>query len=108
MLISPPDSVLAEAGRMSPRPSIASTLQVGEPTQRIAWWVERRLLNPGSLSRFNWMLETAGGHGWLIFDPEDEGLSLDDVHQALAPTNLRWEAEFRLPSGDIAVPVAPA
>lgn len=109
MLISPPDTVLAEAGRMSPRPSIASTLQVGEPTANIAWWLERRFLAPALLSRFYWMLQSAAGTGWIIFDPEDdEPLTVDELRAALAPTELTPGASIVLPNGDIALRVVPA
>lgn len=109
MLISPPDAVLAEASQLSPRPSIASTLQVGEPTQRIAWWLERRFLSPALLSRFYWMLQSAGGTGWLIFDPaEDEPLTVAELREALAPTELMPGVSIDLPNGDIALSVAPA
>jgi len=104
MLISPPDDVLAEAGRMKPRPSVASTLQVAEPTQRIAWWADRRLLNPGSLSRLRWMIAIARGEAWLLFDPaEDEPLSINEVRASLQDTGLTASGDRTLASGDIAL-----
>lgn len=104
MLIAPPDDVLAEAGRMKPRPSVASTLQVAEPTRRIAWWAERRLLNPGSLSRLRWMIPIAGGEAWLIFDPaDDEPLTVEEVRASLRDTGLAVGDERTLSSGDIAL-----
>jgi hypothetical protein len=104
MLISPPDDVLAEAGRMKPRPSVASTLQVAEPTARMAWWAERRLLNPGSLSRFRWMLSAASGEAWLLFDPhEEDALSAAEVRSSLEETGLSATEERTLGSGDVAL-----
>lgn len=83
MLIDPPDSALAEAGRLSPRPTIASTLQVAEPAAQVAWWPERRLLEPATLSRLRWLLQNAGGEAWLIVDPGDEGIEPRELRQAL-------------------------
>src|SRR5688572_5226897 len=82
MLIAPPDSVLQEAGRMKPRPSIASTLQVAEPTARIVWWPEQRHLTPATLSRFAWMLSAADGMGWLIAE-SDGDVTEADIRAAL-------------------------
>jgi hypothetical protein len=104
MLISPPDSVLAEAGAMKPRPSIASTLAVAEPTLRIAWWPERRHLIPGTLSRLRWMVETAGGRAWLIFDPtDDDALTVDEVRTAAEAAGFSAAREVPLDPGDIAL-----
>ncbi|MCC7363490.1 MAG: hypothetical protein IT303_03890 [Dehalococcoidia bacterium] len=107
MLVSPPDGVLAEASAMKPRPSIASTLQVAEPARRMAWWPDRRQLDPATLSRFRWMLESAGGEGWLILDPEDEGVDSAALREALAPTQLTIAEERALPRGEFAVRVTP-
>jgi hypothetical protein len=106
-LVAPPDAVLAEAGRMKPRPGIASTLQVAQPAPRIAWWVERSLLTPAVLGRLHWMLQAADGDGWLVLDPEDEGLMLDELRDAVAQTPLRTGEERQLSNGDIALQVLP-
>lgn len=104
MLVAPPDDVLAEAGRMKPRPSVASTLQVAEPTRRIAWWAERRLLNPGSLSRLRWMITLGNGEAWLLFDPtDDDALSTEEVRDSLRDTGLAVRGERTLSSGDVAL-----
>ena len=71
MCVAAPDSVLAEAGAMKPRPSFASTLLTAEPTARLVWWPERRYLEPQTLSRLKWLIETARGQAWLILDEQD-------------------------------------
>ncbi|WP_322796798.1 hypothetical protein [Tepidiforma sp.] len=79
MLIAPPDGALAEAGRMKPRPAVASTLLTAEPTPRILWWPEPAELRPGLLSRLRWLLESASGEAWLILDAhEPAAASLPD------------------------------
>ena len=111
LLVAPPDAVLAEAGRMHPRPSTASTIQTAEPSPRMAWWTEQRFIAPGTLSRLRWMLESANGEAWVIFDPSDEGLTREFVTAALAAARL-GPSEFRiLSTGEIAInarPGAPA
>jgi hypothetical protein len=109
MLIEPPDSVLAEAGQMKPRPSIASSLQVAEPAARIAWWAERSMLTPALLSRLHWMISTAGGEGWIVFEPADEAeLSCAGVRAAIEGSPLAALGETVLTTGDIAIRVGPA
>ena len=56
MLIDPPDEALAEAGRLEPRPTVASSLQVAEPALQIAWWPQREELSAESISKLAWML----------------------------------------------------
>ncbi|MGI8927381.1 MAG: hypothetical protein ACR2HN_12165 [Tepidiformaceae bacterium] len=107
ILIAPPDAVLAEAGRLQPRPSIASTLQVAEPAARMAWWPERRFLDPASLSRLRWMLQAGRGEAWLIIDPgEEDGVTVDELREALAGTGLQEHEERELPSGEMALRVS--
>ncbi|MGH2631824.1 MAG: hypothetical protein ACRDG3_00310 [Tepidiformaceae bacterium] len=108
MLINAPDSVLAAAAAMKPRPSFASTLQVGEPTPRIAWWTERRLLDAATLSRLYWMVQTAAGEAWLIFDPTDEdALTVAEVRAAVDASPLEVQEETALADGEVALHVAP-
>jgi len=107
LLIAPPDAVLAEAGRMKPRPAIASTLQVANPAQRVAWWVERRLLVPSVLGRMHWMLQAAQGEGWLILDTADEGVTVEELREAVSRTPLRAGEERQLSSGEVGLQVFP-
>jgi len=107
MLIDPPDSVLVEAGRMKPRPSIASALQVAEPAARMAWWTERRLLTDGLLSRLHWMLSVASGEAWIVVVPEDEGVTMLEVRAAVDGSQLVLLGEMTLAAGDLAVRVGP-
>jgi hypothetical protein len=106
MLIAPPDSVLAEAGRMRPRPSIASTLYVAEPTARIAWWPERRQLTPAALSRLRWMLEGDGARAWLVLDGEDGAApTAPEARDAATAAGLTVAVERPLGGGDTALEV---
>jgi len=108
MLINAPDSVLAAAAAMKPRPSFASTLQVSEPTPRIAWWTERRLLDPATLSRLHWMVQSAAGEAWLIFDPtDDESLTTAEVRTALNASPFEVLDEIALGDGEVSLHVAP-
>ena len=72
MLVGAPDSVLAEAGAMKPRPSFAPSLLTAEPTDRLVWWPERAHFNATMFARLKWLLETSAGKGWLITDAGDE------------------------------------
>lgn len=102
LLIAPPDAVLAEAGTIKPRPTIASTLQMASPGARIAWWPERRLLEPAQLSRLRWLLSLSRGEAWIVVDDDDEvtpaevraaldgaGLALIDERRAASATAIR-------------------
>lgn len=109
MVVSAPDSVLAEASLMKPRPSFASTLLTAEPSPRIIWWPERRHLDGGTLSRLGWMLKAASGEAWLVVDPaEDESPSTAEVTDALPPAGLTLRGEQAIGRGEIAIRVAPA
>ena len=104
MLIAPPDSVLTEAGRLSPRPSVAPSLRHAEPSQCIVWWPERELLTPEALSRLHWMVSIGQGEAWLVTDPADEEpITVDDLRAALAKTQLVLGEERPLSSGGAAV-----
>lgn len=105
MLIAPPDSALAEAATLSPRPSIASTLQVSEPAAMVVWWPERRLLQPASLSRLRWMLESGEGEAWLVVDPSDEAMSSAELCSAVQAASLTVLDERPLASGEFGVRV---
>ncbi len=106
MLFAPPDSVLAEAGRMKPRPSIASSLNVGEPCRRIAWWPEQGTLTPGNVSRLRWMVEAAEGRAWLVFDPDDEDApAAQAVRDAIREAGMRL-CDERQSGGELACEVA--
>jgi hypothetical protein len=107
MLVAPTDAVLAEAGRMKPRPSIASTLQVAEPAAHIVWWPERRLLDTARLSRLRWMLEAGKGVAWLVWDPQDEELTAVDVRNAAASAGLTVTGERTVSAGEVALEFAP-
>ena len=110
MCVAAPDSVLAEAGAMKPRPSFASTLLTAEPTARLIWWPERRHLEPPTLTRLKWLIETAVGEAWLILDDaEEESLGEEELTAALQGAGLQPEPGRQLGRGEIAVRVsAPA
>ena len=109
MLIDPPDDVLEEAGRLDPRPTVASSLQVAEPALQIAWWPRRDDLSPESLSRLMWMLSAAGGGaGWLVSDGDEESPSGEELRSAVQGSALRIAGEAALDDGGFALRVAVA
>ena len=106
-MIDPPDSVLMEAGRMKPRPSIASALQVAKPTARMAWWAEQRMLTEGLLSRLHWMLSVSTGEAWIVVDGEVAAVSGAGARAAVEESRLAFLEEIRLTSGECAIRVGP-
>ncbi len=109
MLIDPPDEVLAEAGRLEPRPTIASSLQVAEQALQIAWWPQRDDLSAASLSRLAWMLAAADGvEGWLVSDGDEESPGREGLLAALDGSALRAQEEKALDDGGFALRLAPA
>lgn len=106
LLVNAPDSVLAEASAMTPRPGFASTLQTARPAQWMAWWPERRLLDPATLGRLAWMLSSVAGEAWIIVDPaEEEALTTEEVLTALANTPLHSTEQRPLATGEVALRV---
>ncbi|MEO8541175.1 MAG: hypothetical protein ABI577_15645, partial [bacterium] len=79
MCVAAPDSVLAEASLMKPRPSFASTLLTAEPTARLVWWPEVVHLEDRFMARLQWLLATSGGKAWLVIDPRDEDAPLSSA-----------------------------
>lgn len=109
LLVGAPDAVLAEAGRMKPRPSSASTLQTAEPTARILWWPARSLMQPAHVSRLRWMIEMARGEAWVVVDPEDEeSATADEVLAALAAIGMPVTGQQALSSGETAIHIRAA
>ena len=109
MLIDPPDEVLGEAGRLDPRPTVASSLQVAEPALQIAWWPQGEDLSPESLSKLGWMLSVVeGSEGWLVSDGEAEGPSGEELRSAVQGSSLRIAGEAALDDGGFALRVAVA
>ena len=107
MLIDPPDEVLGEAGRLEPRPTVASSLQVAEPALQIVWWPQRDDLSPESLSRLAWMLSAAGGgEGWLLSDGDEESPSGEELVAAVDGSVLRVARETALEDGGFALHLA--
>ncbi len=97
MLIDPPDDVLAEAGRLEPRPTVASSLQVAEPALQIAWWPQREELTAESVSKLAWMLSVVeGSEGWLVSDGDEESPTREGLRAAVEGSSLAvmGEAEF--------------
>jgi hypothetical protein len=108
MLIAPPDSVLAEAGRLSPRPSVAPSLRHAEPSQCIVWWPEPGFLTPEALSRLHWMVSIGQGVAWLVSDARDEdSVTVEDLRAALDGTSLAVHDERSLADGGTALRCTP-
>lgn len=108
LLISAPDSVLAEAGAMKPRPAFVSNLLTAHPAARIVWWPERQHLEPGTMRRLGWMVNNAPGEAWLVVDPaEEDSPSAVEVRDALEGTGLVFVEEVGIGRGEVAVRVRP-
>ena len=108
LLIDPPDEALAEAGALTPRPAVASSLQVAEPALHIAWWPQRDELTAANLSRLAWMLAAAGGgSGWLVSDGAEESPTGEALRQAATAAALRPAGEVRLAAGGVALRLSP-
>ncbi len=106
MCVAAPDSVLAEAGAMKPRPSFASTLVTAEPTARLVWWPEREYLEPQAFARLRWLLETSRGPGWLVLDDgEEESPSEAELRPLLEGAGLRVVGSKPIGRAEVAVEV---
>lgn len=109
MVISAPDSVLAESGAMKPRPSFASTLLTAEPAARIVWWPEKRHMGGGTLQRLAWMVESGSAVAWLVIDPaEEESPGRDELRTALAAVGMAVAEERAIGRGELALRISPA
>ena len=107
MLIDPPDDVLGEAGRLDPRPTVASSLQVAEPALQIAWWPQRDELTAEGISKLAWMLSVVeGAEGWLVSDGDEESPSREELLAAVTESALRVERETALDEDGFAVRLA--
>jgi hypothetical protein len=103
LLVSAPDSVLAEAARSSPRPSFVSSLRTAHPAPHIVWWPDREMLTPEALSRLHWMLQVGEGQAWLVTDPNDDDSPGPGALQAAsAGTNLHVDEGRQLTDGSTA------
>ena len=106
MLIDPPDDVLAEAGRLEPRPTVASSLQVAEPALQIAWWPQQEELTPEAISRLAWMLSVVeGAEGWLVSEGDEESPSGEELRAAVEGSALRMEGATALEDGGVGLRV---
>ncbi len=107
LLAAPPDGLLAEAGRLKPRPTFASSLMTAEPADRIAWWPDARTLTAGALARLRWMLASSAGQGWLVFDAEDAPPDRAVFEALLTVAGLALIELRALSTGDTAFHVRP-
>jgi hypothetical protein len=106
MCVAAPDSVLAEAAAMKPRPSFASTLLTAEPTARLLWWPELQHLEQQTLTRLKWLIETAAGEAWLILDSaEPESPKESATTESLAEVGLNVATSTRLGRNEIALSI---
>lgn len=107
MCVAAPDSVLAEAGAMKPRPSFASTLLTAEPSARLVWWPEIIHLEDRFMARLKWLAETSGGAAWLVIDPnEEESPSRESLVASLENAGLVVESSRALSRGETALAVS--
>jgi hypothetical protein len=105
MLIDPPDHVLAEAGALKPRPTIASNLMTAEPAARVAWWPERSNLSEATVSRLHWMVSAAQGEAWLVYDPDEDEVTADELDAAVDRSAFSMGERTTLSSGEVALPL---
>jgi hypothetical protein len=106
MCVAAPDSVLAEAAAMKPRPSFASTLLTAEPTARLLWWPELQHLEQQTFTRLKWLIETAAGEAWLILDSaEPESPEESATTESLAEVGLKAATSTRLGRNEIALSI---
>ncbi len=107
MLIDPPDDVLAEAGGLEPRPTVASSLQVAEPALQIAWWPQREELTAESVSKLAWMLSVVeGSEGWLVSDGDEESPTREELRAAVEGLALAVQGEADLGDGSLGLRLA--
>ncbi len=98
MLVAPPDSVFAEAARLTPRPAIASSIMTAEPTARLVWWPDAQSSTAGTLARLAWLLTANGCEAWVVLDVQEETAGVD-VFRVMAETVGLSVAETRIVSG---------
>ncbi|MEX0784009.1 MAG: hypothetical protein WD557_15320 [Dehalococcoidia bacterium] len=104
LLIDPPPYVSAEASTMTPRPGVASSVQVARPAALIVWWPTRDQVNPGSVSRLAWLASAEQGSAWVVVDAEDaDAPSLDDVRAAISPGGFSPGEVRTLSTGEVAL-----
>ena len=104
LLIDPPPYASAEASTLTPRPGVASSIQVARPAALIAWWPTRDQLNAANMSRLAWLASSAAGSAWVVVDPDDpDSVSLDDVRDAIAGGGLTAGDERALSTGEMAL-----
>ncbi|MFN0094191.1 MAG: hypothetical protein ACKVVT_05360 [Dehalococcoidia bacterium] len=81
LLVAPPDDVMAEAARMRPRPSSASSIMTAEPAQEIVWWLAPEDLMAAAAQKIAWMVGVSHGRVWLVLEEGDAltapGLALE-------------------------------
>lgn len=107
MLIDPPDDVLAEAGGLEPRPTVASSLQVAEPALQIAWWPQRAELTAESVSKLAWMLSVVErSEGWLVSDGDEESPTHEELRAAVEGSALAVQGETELDGGGLGLRLA--
>ena len=88
LLVSPPDTALAEAAGLKPRPSIVSGMRTAEPAACIVWWPEAEDLTEVALARLRWLLENSRGLAWVIIDPAEGLPAAAQVTEQLASAGL--------------------
>jgi hypothetical protein len=98
MLVAAPDSVLAEASRLSPRPSFAPGIMTAEPADILAWWPERETFTAAAIGRLRWFLEMSGGSAWVVLEPADDAPEPEDARRELEANDLKVDGERQVGS----------
>jgi hypothetical protein len=108
LLIDPPAAVAAEAGALTPRPGVASSIQVARPAAHIAWWPTADQVSAPTVSRLGWLASAGGGAAWVVVDPgDDDSPALASVRAAASEAGLSEGEERMLASGERALRLLP-
>jgi hypothetical protein len=110
LLVDPPAEVAAEAGGLTPRPGVASSIQVARPAAHIAWWPTADQLSAATISRLGWLASAGGGDAWVVVSTDDQDApDTSSVREAMVRAGWSVGEERALSSGELAVQLgAPA
>jgi hypothetical protein len=107
LLIDPPAHASVEAATMTPRPGVASSIQVARPATVIAWWPTRDQLSAATMSRLAWLASAGAGSAWVVVDPRDpDSATIDEVRSSISEGGLTAGEVRELSTGESALQLA--